>query len=86
MISCERPNVSTDRKIVWVKVQIKGNNPFYIASYYKPHENDTQITLKFEKSLNLTRNLKQKPRNCPIYKKLTGLNLKLICRYLAKKS
>jgi hypothetical protein len=37
LITCEQPKLSTDCEILWVKLEIKGNNPSYIASYYKTH-------------------------------------------------
>ena len=43
---------STDCEILWVKLEVKGFKPFYIAPYYKPHENDTKSILELEKSLH----------------------------------
>lgn len=40
------------------RLRSNGNKPFFIASYYKPHELHLNSILEFEKSLDLARNLK----------------------------
>ena len=51
-------NLNTNCEIIWIKLEIKGSKPFYISSYYKPHEADINSILELEKSLDQARKLK----------------------------
>ena len=51
-------NLNTNCEIIWIKLEIKGSKPFYISSFYKPHESDISSILELEKSLDLARKLK----------------------------
>ena len=57
-ISSSVESLNTSCEILWVKIHMKAVKPLYVASYYRPNENQLQSIIEFEKSLELTRPLK----------------------------
>ena len=58
LLPSEQANLNTNCEIIWIKIEIKGSKPLFLASFYKPHELDTDSILELGKSLDLARNLK----------------------------
>ena len=51
MTGIRQNHLETDCEIVWTKVELCGHKSAYIASYYRPHENDRQSLEELENSL-----------------------------------
>ena len=53
IIASEQRQFKTDCDVVWVKIEMVGAKPLYIAAYYRPDEGDAASAEEFEKSLSL---------------------------------
>ena len=53
IICSEQPQFQTNCEVLWVKLELKGRKPLYVASYYKPKENDRVSTEELYKSLSM---------------------------------
>ena len=53
LVVCEQPQLSTDCKTVWAKVQVVEAKPLLIAAYYRPSEHDQKSAEEFKNSLAL---------------------------------
>ena len=55
-ICSSQPELGTDCEIVWAKIQIHGQKPVHLASYYRPHVDDesslTELSLSLDKIPN----------------------------------
>ena len=51
IICSEQPQFHTNCEILWVKLELKGRKPLYVASYYKPKENDKVSSEELSQSL-----------------------------------
>ena len=58
LIATELKQFKTDCEIVWVKLNIVGAKPLYIAAYYRPRVGDAQSAEEFAKSLALVSKMK----------------------------
>lgn len=58
LIASAQPKFNTNCEILWIKLELIGSKPIYIASFYKPHESDINSLLELEKSLDLIRKTK----------------------------
>ena len=47
----EQKHFKTDCEIVWVRVDLAGSKPLFIASYYRPRESDEHSLAELRKSL-----------------------------------
>ena len=57
-IATEQRELKTDCEIIWIKLELEGCKAFYIASYYRPKENDLHSFEEFKKSLEMVTQLK----------------------------
>ena len=51
IMGVRQTELETDCEIVWTKFDIVGCKSVYVASYYRPHENDRHSLDEFQKSL-----------------------------------
>ena len=61
VVCSEQPQLKSDCKIIWVKLEIEGSQPLYIEAYYKPKE-DTQNSLDMLIDFELKKVLLPPPR------------------------
>ena len=60
IVVSEMKRLNTNCEIIWLKIELVGAQPLYIASYYRPHEQDEDSLLEFYKSLEMVTKLKGK--------------------------
>ena len=53
LIGIRQVEFETDCEITWIKFEITGCKVVYVASYYRPHENDEHSLQELEKSLKI---------------------------------
>ena len=53
LIGIRQVEFETNCEITWIKFEITGCKVVYVASYYRPHENDEHSLQELEKSLNI---------------------------------
>ena len=53
IIASEQKQFKTDCGVLWVKIEMVGSKPLFIAAYYRPSESDEHSALEFKKSLDL---------------------------------
>ena len=53
IIVTEQKEYKTDCEIVWVKIEIVGTRPLFIAAYYRPKEGDSYSADEFHRSLEM---------------------------------
>ena len=51
IIALKQTELETDCKIVWTKLEAAGYEAVFVASYYRPHENDKYSLAELQKSL-----------------------------------
>ncbi|MCW4309234.1 MAG: reverse transcriptase domain-containing protein [Candidatus Thiodiazotropha endolucinida] len=54
ILASEQLHCQTDCEIVWVRIDIVGSRPLFIASYYRPKENDALSLAELKRSLTIT--------------------------------
>ena len=59
LVTTEQSQLKTDCEIIWIKLDIKGCKPLFVASYYRPHESDIHSITELEKSLSMANKLKE---------------------------
>ena len=52
LICSEQPQLRSECEITWVKLEIVGVQPLYLAAFYKPHEDDQDSLDKLRDSLD----------------------------------
>ena len=57
IIVTEQKEYKTDCEIVWVKIEIVGTRPLFIAAYYRPKEGDSYSADEFHRSLEMVTGL-----------------------------
>ena len=57
-VAIEQRELSTDCKNIWVKLELEGCKALYIASYYRPHEDDLHSFEELKKSIEMASQLK----------------------------
>ena len=54
----EQKHFKTDCEIAWVRVDVAGSKPLFIASYYRPRESDEHSLAELRKSIAMIRKKK----------------------------
>ena len=57
-VATEQRELSIDCEIIWVKLELEGCKALYIASYYRPHEDDSHSFEELKKSIEMASQLK----------------------------
>ena len=57
-VATEQRELSTDCEIICVKLELEGCKALYIASYYRPHEDDLHSFEELKKSIDMLLNSK----------------------------
>ena len=57
-ICSEQPNLDTNSETIWVKLDLKGSKPLYIASHYRPKETDREGFEELTRSISLAKQQK----------------------------
>ena len=52
-MASERKQFQTDCEILWVKIELVGTRPIYIAAYYRPKQNNAYNADEFRRSLEM---------------------------------
>ena len=53
IICGEQPTLDTNSETIWVKLELKGSKPLYVASHYRPKETDRESSEELAKSISL---------------------------------
>ena len=53
IIASEMPQFKTDCEVLWIKLELVGRKPLFIAAYYRPKEGDALSTEEFQKSIEM---------------------------------
>ena len=53
MVCTEQPQFKTECELIWIKLDIVGTQPLYIAAFYKPKEDDLDSLEKLKDSLDM---------------------------------
>ena len=52
LVCTEQPQYRTDYEIIWIKLEIVGAQPLYIAAFYRPKEDDLDSIEQLRSSLD----------------------------------
>ena len=55
LICSEQPQFQTKCELIWVKLEITGHRPLFIAAYYRPSEDDLESLQELQNSINQVR-------------------------------
>ena len=55
LICSEQPQFQTKCELIWVKLEITGHRPLFIAAYYRPSEDDFESLQELQNSINQVR-------------------------------
>ena len=58
IICSEQPQLDTGSETIWVKVELKGNKPLFIAAHYRPKESDRKGFEELTRSIGLAKSQK----------------------------
>ena len=53
IIAYEQKEFKTDCEIVWIKIELEGTRPLFIAAYYRPKEGDSYSADEFRRSVEM---------------------------------
>ena len=58
IIASEMPPFKTNCEVLWVKMELVGTKPLFLAAYYRPKEGDADSSEEFKKSLEIVSSYK----------------------------